>query len=85
MAVVRAALLNRKSGKQAPTHAGHLVWAISSTCIDAFVKGLISETTLLDVSLKKTHPPTLESQLGQRAFPNVRSQLAKKMITNPHE
>ena len=85
MMVVRTALLNSKTGKQAPTHAGHLARAISPTCTGAFVKGLIFETTLREVSLKKTHPPTLESQLGQRAFPNVRSPLAKKMITNPHE
>ena len=53
MEVVRKALLNRKSGKQAPTHSGHLARAISPTCIGAFVKGLIFETTLREVSLKK--------------------------------
>ena len=53
MMVVRTALLNRKTGKQAPTHAGHLARAISPTCIGAFVKGLIFETTLREVSLKK--------------------------------
>ena len=53
MMVVRTALLNRKPGKQAPTHAGHLARAISPACIGAFVKGLIFETTLREVSLKK--------------------------------
>ena len=53
MMAVRTALLNSKTGKQAPTHAGHLARAISPTCIGAFVKGLIFETTLREVSLKK--------------------------------
>jgi len=53
MAAVRMALLNRKPGKQAPTHAGRFARAVSPTCIGAVVKGLIFETTLREVSLKK--------------------------------
>ena len=57
MAAVRMALLNRKPGKQAPTHAGRFARAISPTCIGVFVKGLIFETTLREVSLKKPTRP----------------------------
>ena len=56
MGVVRKALLNRKSGQQASTRAGLLARAISPICMGAFVEGLISETVLRGVSLKKNPP-----------------------------